>query len=116
QIFETSDTCVKPYGVTFVLVFCIGRGSGGGGGAQLNAAGNVSNGGGSGGVSQYVFPAAQLGATESVTVGASRAGATGSASASTVAATTGNATTFGTTVKLRAGGGPSGIGNYATGA
>jgi hypothetical protein len=68
---DTSQTWTKPTGATSVLVIVIGAGGAGGGG-QSTASTNATAGGGGGGggsVMSAHFRAADLGATETITVG-----------------------------------------------
>jgi len=73
-------TYTKPAGATEVRILCLGAG-GAGGNVPTSAAGEHACGGGgqAGGYTEAVFPAASLGATETVTVGTG--GATGAAGA-----------------------------------
>lgn len=107
QIFTTSGTWTKPPGVTAISVLCIAAGGGGGFGFSLtgNTSGAGGGGGGGGGTSGNTFRAAELAATETVTVGA---GGTGGTAVNGGFGGTGGATTFGTTVKVRANGGTGG--------
>jgi hypothetical protein len=82
QVFTGSGTWTKPTTGTPKLtrVICIGAGGSGGSGYGLTAVGTACSGGGGGGSGVYVdesFNPADLGATESVTVGAGGASVTG---------------------------------------
>jgi hypothetical protein len=118
QVFTSSGTWTKPAGAQFVMVELWGAGGGGGSGARW-ASGFDPRGGGGGGGGAYgfrVFQAADLGATESVTIGA---GGTGGA-AVTVNDTGGNFgtvggnTTFGALLTMY-GGSPGGAGTAGSG-
>src|SRR3990172_7982875 len=112
QVFTATGagTWTKPTAFTpkTVMVVCIGAGGGGGGGGSNTGAairmGGAGGGGGAHHVSTYV--ASDLGATESLSVGAGGAGGVGGASGSVGndGAIGGNST-FGTTVMLTGFGG-----------
>ena len=99
-----------------VTILLVGGGGGGGSGRQGAAASTRTAGGGGagGGLSMLTLPAALVGATETVTVGAGATGASGQASASTngTPGTAGNKTTFGQW--LAANGGSAGNAGTAT--
>jgi len=76
QLFSSSDTWTKPSKAQSVHAMCCG-GGGGGGSGRRGALGSLILGGGGGGggaVTWATFDADQLGATESVTIGASGSG------------------------------------------
>lgn len=99
QLFTSSDTWTKPTGAAFVEVICVG-GGGGGGGGQLQMHGSA--GGGGAAVTLGFFNADDLGATETVTVGAG--GAAGTANPGTNGGN-GTASSFGTWLSAGGGGG-----------
>ena len=72
QVFTSNGTWTRPDGVTQTTVIAIGAGGGGGSGRRglSGAASGGGSGGGGGGFSVAVFRTADLGATETVTVGA----------------------------------------------
>lgn len=110
RTYTANDTWTKPAGLVSVRVFAIGGGAGGGSGRRGAAATARSGGGGGGpaGHSEVSIPAALLGATETVTVGAGGAGGAAQTVDSTtgVAGTAGGSSSFGAFVA--AGGGGSG--------
>lgn len=112
QTFAASGTWTKPPGATLVTVIAIGGGGGGGSGA-VEASGTVASGGaggGGGGLSVASFPAAILGSTETVTVGAGGAGgaAVGTTASAGNAGATGHNSSFRSSSLLVASGGTQG--------
>lgn len=101
QKFIASGTWTKPTGLRAVIVEAWGAGGGGGGAANASG-GNAcgGGGGGGGGYSRKLILAADLGATETVTIGA--AGTAGTAGGS--AAGAGGNTTFGAHCTANGGG------------
>ena len=114
QVFTASGTWTKPAWSTVVQVEAIGAGGGGGSGARYTSGTATSGGagGGSGGRTNATFPASVLGATETVTVGTGGGGGAAVTANTTfgTAGIGGGNTTFGTTVRVRAGGAGGGGG------
>lgn len=98
QTFTSSGTWTKPAGTTFVMVELI---AGGGGGANQTASGSAAGGAGGEYVS-YIFLAADLGATETVTIGA---GGLGGANGGNNNGSVGGDTTFGSHATAKGGNG-----------
>jgi len=75
QSFTASGTYTPSAGLLYAIVRVVG-GGGGGGAAQATAAGNfaMAGGGGGGGGAEAVLSAATIGASQTVTIGASGAG------------------------------------------
>lgn len=79
QIFTSSDTWTRPQGVLAIVVELV-SGGGAGGGAVVTAGGQASYGvGGGGGGFSRKFITINLGATETVTIGAGGTGVSGAA-------------------------------------
>jgi hypothetical protein len=111
QAFTASGTWTKPEGVRFVYVECVGAG---GGGANNQSANNASNGGAGGTYFARLLDASSLGATVTVTVGAS---GTGGASGTISNGGTGGTSSFGSLASAVGGnGGLAGDYNFATAA
>ena len=101
-VFTSSGTWTKDSRTVMARVKVIGAGGGGGGG-QVTASGTASSGGSGGGGGSFgerMFAASDLGATETVTVGA---GGTGGGSAA--AGSAGGNTSFGSWLTAYGGGG-----------
>lgn len=88
QVFTSSGTWTKPSNIQWAYIVVVGGGGGGGNGGS----GTGGSGGGGGGKMVKLLPASVLGATETVTVGASVA-----------AATNGNPSLFGTIAEAKGG-------------
>lgn len=113
QSFASSSTYTPTPGMVYCDVFCIGAGGGGGGGALQAASTLVSGAGGGGGGAQtgpIRLTAVQVGASQTVTIGAG--GTAGVAATSTTTAGgnggAGGATSFGTLARAWGGGGGGG--------
>ena len=112
QTFTSNGTWTKPGSGTSVTVCLIGGGGGGGSGGS-GAAGSGGAGGSDGALICSTFPISALGSTVSVTVGATAAGGTTVTAGAGHAGTTGNNTSFGTTLVAK--GGTAGNGGAITG-
>ncbi len=108
QVFTVNSTWNKPAGLKGVWVRQVGGGASGGG-VPLTAAGQAAegSGGGSGQYAEKWIPAASLGATETVTIGAG-----GAASAAGGSGSNGGVTSFG--AHVTAAGGLAGNAGTAT--
>jgi hypothetical protein len=109
--FTTSGTYTPGAGMAFVLVRLIG-GGGGGGGAAASPSGVSSGGGGdAGGYAEAILTAAQVGASQTVTIGA---GGTGGVTGNNQGGT-GGTTSLGTLVRATGGTGGTGAAANQTG-
>ena len=77
QVFTGSGTYTPTLGMVYCIIECVGGGAGGGGEAN-STAGNIAGAGGGGGgsYSRLVATAATIGASQTVTIGATAAGGT----------------------------------------
>jgi len=107
KVFFASGSYIPTAGMKKARVRELG-GGGGGGGAPITAAGNVGLGAGghAGAYAEGVFTAAQIGASQVVTVGGGGAGSTGTGA-------TGGATSFGALLVAAGGIGGGSAGNAA---
>lgn len=109
QVFTSGGTYTPTTGIVASLLGAIGGGAGGGG-IPLSAGTGGGGGGGAGGFSLAMKTAAQIGASQTVTIGASASGGT----AGNNAGTAGNDTSIGALCVGKGGGaGPSAAANSA---
>jgi len=115
--FTANGTWTKPIGAVSVIAHLIGGGGGGGSGRKggPNTGRGGGGGGGGGAYATGSFPAVEVGATESMTVGAGGSGGANVSANDTngSTATAGGTTIFGT--HLTANGGSAGSGGTTTG-
>lgn len=97
RLFTANATYVPTPGTVLAMVECVGGSGGGGATAYGPSWGMVAGGGGSGGYSRSILTAAQLGASQAITVGQGGAGAVGAAT-TPPAGGNGTATSFGSLV------------------
>jgi hypothetical protein len=117
QEFTSSGTWTKPSGCTFYYAEVIGGGGGGGGGRSgLVSTGRAGGGGGSGGTRVFRWGLiADLGATESVVIGAGgTAGASVTGQTNGGAGGSGGTSSFGSVLFAPGGGGGNGGGTGTT--
>jgi hypothetical protein len=112
QIFTSSGTYTPSTGMVYCVAEVIGGGGGGGGSSGGSSASGGAGGGGAGGYGKSIFPAATIGASQVVTVGA--AGTGGSVGANNGG--TGGASSVGALITSNGGaGGTNGTSNAAVG-
>lgn len=102
QVFSSTNTWTKPSYGRMVKVEIWGAGGGGGGGRDAATTQSGGAGGGGGAYNMQIFPIDDLGATETVTIGAGGAGG-----AVEVDGSAGGNTTFGSHLTAYGGGGGS---------
>lgn len=118
QSFSATGTYTKPPGAKFVMVEVWGAGAGGGfppGAVCPCNSKRGSWGGGGGAYTTKVFAAPDVGATETVTVGAGGAGGAGSGPTPSRAGGSGGTTNFGTLLYAFGGGNCAPLGNRSNG-
>jgi hypothetical protein len=118
-VYTGSTTWTKPPGLTSVDVYVLGGGGGGGSGRRGYTGPSLGGGGGGGGgYSVASFTAAELGATEAITVGAGGAGGAASTTATNFVedghtGSTGGTSSFGSHISAAGGVGGTGGNNSA---
>jgi len=99
QVFPTSGTYTPSSGLVEAMVYAIGGGGSGGGSTNSSpSTASAGGGGGSGGTTQALLSAAQIGASQTVTIGAGGVGASGTSG------TGGGTTSFGSLLTALGGG------------
>jgi hypothetical protein len=106
-VFNSSGTYAPSAGISSVMVECVG-GGGAGGGVIVNGIGGAG-GGGSGAYSRKVLLPSQIGASQTVTIGAGGVGVAGAAGGN------GGTTSFGTLVTAGGGSGAQADNNQSGG-
>jgi hypothetical protein len=116
-LFTSSGTWTKAAGITTVIVECYGAGGGGGGGegASAGTIRDAGAGGGGGSRTRVVYNAADLGATETITIGAGGTSGAGGGTPGTDGGLGGNSTFGSTQTGFGGGGGNSTTGNERIG-
>lgn len=106
QVFTNSGTYTPTAGMTYCIIEAIGAG-GGGGAAEGGAAGQVAAGGGGAqaGYARALFTAAQIGASQTITINAGGAGGTGAGGPGS----NGGTTTVGSLITCNGGQGGAGM-------
>lgn len=108
QLFTGSGTYTPTPGLSYGLIIASGGGGGGGGAASTDASADVaSGGGGAGGTAIRILTSAQIGSSQTVTIGA--AGAAGTSAGGDGGA--GGDTTFGSFITATGGAGGTGLAN-----
>lgn len=103
RVFTSSQSYVPSSNLISAIVECVG-GGGGGGYVVTSSAYTGAGGGGSGAYSRKVLTAAQIGASQTITIGAAGAGST-----SNVAGANGGDTSFGSLCVAKGGTGGGGV-------
>lgn len=114
QVFTSNGTYTPTSGMKIATVYAFGAGGGGGSGARAaaGAATGGGSGGGGGGLAQAWLTAAQIGASQTVTIGAAGTGGAAQTADTTagIDGTAGGSTSLGTLVFAGGGGGGQGGG------
>ena len=110
QVFTGNGTYTPATGMLYCTVEVVGGGGGGGGALGVAAQSSAGGGGGGGGYARKTFASATVGASQTVTVGASANGGT----AGTNNGTNGNTTSFGALLSATGGGAGTGGTSSAT--
>ena len=108
QVFTSSGTYTPTAGMKFCLAYICGSGAGGGGAAAATSNSGAGGGGSGGATAVVLLTAAQVGASQTVTIGAGGAGGT----AGNNAGSSGNTSSLGALISC--GGGNGGAGSSAT--
>ena len=112
QTFTTSGTYTPTAGMLYCIVEALGGGGGGGGSQTVSTFSYIiSGGGGAGGYCRSVLTAADIGASQTVTIGI---GGAGGAGGGTTTGATGGDTTFGSILTANGGVGAAGGSGFVT--